>query len=544
MSTLLLNRKIVFPALSYRSVIIVLSTYFAFVLNYPLLVHFYGLAAESGTLFALSGGFVLMFAFIVIFTLLSVPYVFKPFMIFLTVTSSFALYGATKYNAIYDYDMIVNIFETNSSEASSYLSLSLLVFIFFTGILPIVFLFFVKIKSSESLSKGILSRIVLIGVALLFLAGLYILFYKSYASVGRNNSYLNKMINPAHFYYTVKYLKKKYFTKKLKYLELGKDAKLIASKNKKPTLMVLVLGETARAQNSFYNGYNRDTNPYTKDLGILAIQDVHSCGTATAVSVPCMFSNMTRGNYKHERANTQDNVLDVLKHAGVDVLWKDHDGGDKGVAKNVNLINIPMLDDPASCKDNECYDEVMLKGLDEHIESNTKDKLIALHIAGSHGPTYWLRYPKEIARFKPSCDRSDIDKCTDEELINVYDNTLVYTDYFLSKTITLLKKHEDTYNVALIYISDHGESLGEKGFYLHGSPYFIAPVEQRKVPWYLWMPNEYAKAKGIDRTCLEKKVKNGNYSHDNFFHTLLGYYGITTQKKDNILDIIDSCKLL
>jgi len=460
----------------------------------------------------------------------------------LTLASSFALYGAAKYHVIYDYDMMVNIFETNSAEATSYLSLSLLIFIFLTGVLPVLFLFFVKITPSKSLLKALWSRIVLIVVALLLLSGIYMLYYKSYAAVGRNNSYLNKMINPSHFYYTVRYLKKKYFTKKLKYVELGKDAKVLVSKNKKPTLMVLVLGETARAQNSSYNGYKRDTNPYTKDLGILAIQDVATCGTATAVSVPCMFSNLSRKNYNRERANTQDNVLDILKHAGVDILWKDHDGGDKGVAKHLNPTHIPMHDDTQSCKDNACYDEVLLQGLDQFVNVNNKDKLITLHIAGSHGPTYWLRYPKEMAHFTPACNRSDIDKCSDEELRNVYDNTLVYTDYFLSRTIALLEQYADHYNVALMYLSDHGESLGENGFYLHGSPYFMAPIEQRRVPWYLWMSDEYAKAKGIDRACLEKKVKEGNYSHDNFFHTLLGYYGIETKAKDKTLDIIGSCK--
>jgi len=543
MSKFFLNKKRVSPSLSWTRVIIVLSAYFAFILNYPLLIHFYGLAVSSSTLFALSGGFLLMFAFIIIFTLLSIPYIFKPFMIFLTLTSSFALYGATKYHAIYDYDMMVNIFETNSSEAFSYLSPSLLLFIFFTGILPVLFLVFVKIKPSTSLLKSLFSRLLLIVIALLFLSGIYVLYYKNYAAVGRNNSYLNKMINPAHFYYTIKYFKKKYFTSKLKYLELGKDAKVLVSKNNKPTLMVLVLGETARAQNSAYNGYQRNTNPYTKDLGIIAIQDVATCGTATAVSVPCMFSNMTRESYKRERANSQDNVLDILKYAGVDILWLDHDGGDKGVAKHLSPTYIPMHDDAKSCQNNACYDEVLLKGLEKYVTSNKKDKLIALHISGSHGPTYWLRYPKEMEHFKPSCNRSDIDKCTDEALLNVYDNTLVYTDYFLSKTIAFLKKYSDKYNIALMYLSDHGESLGENGFYLHGSPYFMAPIEQRRVPWYLWMSDAYAKAKGIDRVCLEKKVKNGNYSHDNFFHTLLGYYGIETKEREDALDIVGSCKL-
>ncbi|MCK5818268.1 MAG: phosphoethanolamine--lipid A transferase [Psychromonas sp.] len=537
--------KSIRPAVGIPLYIIILSLYYTFVLNYPLASRFYDLSINSGTLFTLSSPFVLIFAFIIIFTLLSIPYIFKPFIIFLTLASSLALYAALKYNVMFDSTMVENIFETNPGEATSYINSSLVLYFTVTGIIPACLIFYVKIKPTKTILRALLQRGFIIVIAVLGMLLLATFYYKSYASIARNNSYLKKMINPAYLFNSVKYLHKKYFTKKLDYLVIGKDSKLIAAKNNKPILMILILGETARAQNSTYNGYSRNTTPYTKKLGLIAFQNVASCGTETAVSVPCMFSNMPRDSYYKARANTQDNVLDLLTYAGVDVIWKDNDGGSKGVDKHVKSVPLAIKDNPELCKKGGCYDEILLKGLDDYIKSNNKNKLIALHIKGSHGPTYWLRYPPKMEKFTPSCDRSDIEKCSDKELVNVYDNTLVYTDYILAKSIELLKKYQHQYNVALIYLSDHGESLGENGFYLHGSPYVIAPIYQRRVPWLLWMPDQYAQAKGIKKTCLIAKAKatKTGLSHDNFFHTLLGFYGVKTKAKDDNLDLIESCKI-
>ncbi len=538
-------KKSIRPTISLPLYIVILSLYYTFVLNYPLVSRFYDLSIKSSALFAFSSPLVLIFAFIIIFTLVSIPYIFRPFIILLTLASSLAFYAALKYNIMFDSTMIQNIFETNVGEATSYINLSAVLYFLVTGILPACLIFYFKIKPIKTFLKGILQRVLLIVVAVLGLLLIATFYYKSYASVGRNNSYLNKMINPAYFFNSVKYLHKKYFTKKLDYLVIGKDSKLTAAKNKKPTLMILVLGETARAQNSTYNGYARNTTPYTEKLGMIAFQNVASCGTETAVSVPCMFSNMPRRSYYKARANTQDDVLDLLTYAGVNVIWKDNDGGSKGVDKHVKSVALAIKDNPKLCKNDNCYDEILLKGLDGYINSNSKNKLIALHFKGSHGPTYWQRYPLKMEKFTPSCDRSDIEKCSNKELINVYDNTLVYTDYVLAKAIKLLKKYQHKYNVALMYISDHGESLGEYGFYLHGSPYAIAPIYQRRVPWLLWMPDQYAKAKGIDKKCLIAKAKSTKtgLSHDNFFHTLLGFYGVKSKAKDDKLDLIESCKI-
>ncbi|RYU67775.1 phosphoethanolamine--lipid A transferase [Aliivibrio finisterrensis] len=519
------------------SLIILVSLYFAVVFNYPINEKIYQLSQGNGLFLFLTPA-ILTCAFIIIFSIIAVPYLFKGVVIILTLTSSMAFYASLQYNTMFDYAMIENIFETNVGEASSYLSSASIGYFIVFGLLPSLFLLKVKVIRNASWGKELFHRAALMSVAIVGLLLISVFYFKDYASIGRNNSYLNKMINPADAFNTVKYINNEYLTAPLDYITIGEDAEVIPAKNGKPTLMVVLVGETARAQNSAYNGYDRETNPYTKDLGLIAFQNTSSCGTATAHSLPCMFSNMVRTNYNRDRANNQDDVLDVLTHAGVKSVWIDNDGGDKAVAKNIEKEMISGDSSSDLCDGSSCYDEVLLQGLDERIQNTTGDQLYALHMIGSHGPTYWKRYPENMAVFTPACNRSDIENCSDEEITNVYDNTLVYTDYVIAQTIEKLKTYSDKYNVVMLYISDHGESLGENGLYLHGAPYMIAPKEQTHVPFYIWMSDDYANQKGINKAEVINKAAVGGYSHDNLFHTLLGLYGVKTSAKDNSLDIM------
>ena len=444
---------------------------------------------------------------------------------------------------MFDYTMMENIFETNSGEAFSYINGSSILAFILLGLIPTMVLLNIKITYHKSLLTLLFTKIVLLLCSLLIIGLIATFYYKDYASIGRNNSYLNKMINPAHAYNTYKYIKKNFLTKPEPYISLGEDATLIPALNHKPTLMVFVVGETARSQNIAYNGYQRNTNPYTQDMGIISFKNVQTCGTATAVSLPCLFSNMNRTHYNRQKAANQDNVLDILSHAGIDIQWIDNDGGDKKVAQNINHTEIDKKENGDLCEHHSCYDEVLLRQLPNLIASSPgSDKLFALHLIGSHGPTYYERYPKNKTLFSPACERSDIEHCTDQEILNVYDNTIAYTDYVLSQIITLLKQYQAQYNIALIYLSDHGESLGENGLYLHGTPYIIAPNEQTHVPWFFWGSDQYFINKGINKACLQQKALNDSVSHDNLFHTLLGFYGVETASKDKNLDIIASCK--
>ncbi|PKH03953.1 phosphoethanolamine transferase [Psychromonas sp. MB-3u-54] len=518
-----------------------LSIYYGFVFNYPIIDKIYILSDNQSVFYFLSP-IILTFAFIIIFSILALPYLFKAIQIPLLITSALAFYASIKYNVMFDYGMIENIFETDTGEAFTYINLGSISYFIFLGLLPAFIVFKTKITYAKSITREIVNRLLLVLVAVVGILLIAFFYYKDYASIGRNNSYLNKMINPAHAFNSFRYVNRTYFTKKLEYKKIGQDANLEGSTNEKPTLMILVVGETARSQNIFYNGYARNTNPYTQGMDIISFKDVSSCGTATAHSLPCMFSNMNRSNYNKNRAINQDNALDVISHAGVDMLWIENDGGDKRVAGNFSKIEITTEDSPDLCDAGSCYDEALLQNLDEKIQKNKGNQFIALHIKGSHGPTYWQRYPESKAHFTPACNQSDIENCSDQEIVNVYDNTLVYTDYIIAQTIKKLTEYSKQYNVVLMYISDHGESLGENGLYLHGAPYVIAPDEQTQVPWFMWLGNDYANAKGINRQCLLDKANNDTFSHDNLFHTLLGLYGVDSAAKDNQLDIIASCK--
>jgi lipid A ethanolaminephosphotransferase len=536
--------------LSPETVISLLAIYFAVVLNFPFNKKIYQLAEPGHFIFSLTPALLLTACFLIIFSLLSWKYFFKPFMIFLILASAGAMYASLQYNVIFDYTMIENVFETHPGEATSYLNLQSALSFIVLGALPALWLFNVNITSHERWYIGLFRRVILMIIGVSTIAIIALFYYKDYASVGRNNSYLNKMINPSHFYYTVKYLKKQYFTAPLPYLSQGQDAKVKASVNGKPTLMILVVGETARAQNMAYNGYDRNTNPYTEGLGIISLQNVSSCGTATAQSLPCMFSSLPRGDYNRNKAKAQDNLLDVLNYAGVDVTWFENDGGDKGVPKRVTKHEIETNKADPFCDGSSCYDEVLVQRLSEQLEKQIQNpnkdgasnQLVALHTIGSHGPTYWNRYPTKKEVFTPACRRSDIENCSDQEIVNVYDNTLVYTDYVLSLIINLLNDYTDQYNVAMVYISDHGESLGENGLYLHGTPYAFAPKEQTQVPWFMWLPEQYTDAIQIDESCIKTLAKTGQFSHDNLFHTILGLYNVETTVKNESLDITNSCK--
>ena len=530
--------------LKMTSFIVWMSLYFTFCFNFPTIAKLFSLSnTVSNPLFPYTAPIVLIAAFIIIFSCLCWPYIFKAIMIFLVITSSMALFAEVNYHTLFDNAVIESIFQTRSDEALSYVNLHSITYIIVFGLIPSIWIACIKITKRETFIKEIIARIILIGIATTALLIIALTNYKSYAAVGRNNHYLNRMIIPGHVYAGGKYLYKEFIYKPLPYKKQGLDAKLLPTKNHKPTLFVMVLGETARTYDYAYNGYKRDTNPYTKNEGIISFKNVQSCGTYTALSVPCMFSNLTRAHYNQDRAYSQDNAIDIIHRAGAEVLWIDNDGGSKGVAARMPYVATDTSKHNQYCDGTSCYDGVMLSKAAAFINKDDKNKLLVLHLIGSHGPTYFQRYPKQFDRFKPSCNRSDIENCTDQEIKNVYDNTILYTDYVDEQVIKLLKKNENKYNVAMLYMSDHGESLGENGFYLHGAPYPIAPKEQKHVPWLLWIPTQYAQQKGINLSCLKAKENIGHLSQDNLFHSLLGLYGVQSKVINPALDISASCRV-
>jgi lipid A ethanolaminephosphotransferase len=330
-------------------------------------------------------------------------------------------------------------------------------------------------------------------------------------------------------------------SKTLPFIAIGLDAVLKRSGNVAdlPKVTVVVVGETARAQNFSLGGYDRETNPLLAQEDILYFENVSSCGTSTAVSLPCMFSRYGRVDYSHELGVSHENVLDVIQRSGMRVEWIENNTGDKGLAARIGYRQVTYADDPEFCGEGECTDGILVKEVAQLLPEIDQDTILVLHQIGSHGPSYYLRYPEAFEKFKPACRTANLSACTSEEVINAYDNTILYTDKVLRDLIALFSA-QDHLASAVLYISDHGESLGENGLYLHGAPYFMAPDEQTKVPMLFWQSQIFAKSVGIDDGCLRAKA-SAAYSHDHLFHSLLGLTGVDTAERLPELDIFADC---
>lgn len=525
---------------------LLLVLFFALVLNWPIFLHFYTVLSalthvKAG--FVISIPLVLIAALNAVFIPFTFRFVLKPFFTVLILTGSIVSYAMLKYGVIFDAGMIQNIVETNSGEAGAYLNGSVALWFLLTGLLPVLVLWSLRVCYPARWYQGLALRASVLAISLLFIGGVASLYYQDYASVGRNNKSLAKEIVPANYVHGLyKYGRDVLFATPIPYQHLGTDARVVA-RGSKPTLMFLVVGETARSQNYSLNGYGKATNSFTaKEQGVVSFKDVRSCGTATAVSVPCMFSNLTRRGYDDQLASSRDGLLDVLQHAGVSVLWKENDGGCKGVCRNVPTIEILPKSYPALCQGESCYDEVLLEGLDQQIASMKGNKLVAFHLMGSHGPTYFRRYPASERAFMPDCPRSDIENCSNEELVNTYDNTIRYTDKVVGLLIDKLKSLESQYDVGLVYLSDHGESLGAMGLYLHGTPYKFAPDDQTRVPLLTWFSPQLQADRQLDMGCLAAEASSQRFSHDNLFHSMLGIMDVQTSVYDNKLDLFKPCR--
>jgi len=321
-----------------------------------------------------------------------------------------------------------------------------------------------------------------------------------------------------------------------------------AADSDRPPLLVLVVGETARSDHFALNGYPRDTTPELAARGVLSFRNVWSCGTSTLASVPCMFSSLGKAKFEARQAD-HENLLDVVQAAGMAVLWLDNQAGCKSVCARVGSASTnDLAGTPAAarlCADGECLDEALLEGLDARLaalpaERRSKGVLLVMHQMGSHGPAYGRRSTEAYKRFKPECRTTTLGDCVPAELINVYDNSIAYADHVLARTIDWAKAQAG-YAPALLYVSDHGESLGEYGVYLHGVPYPFAPDAQKHVAMVAWLGDGTAARSRIDAGCLRGRLDEA-FSHDNLYHSVLGLLDVTTPTYDRRLDIWSACK--
>ncbi len=498
-------------------------------------LHVYPITSMTSGLFVLSLAVVFICVNILLLSLVCFKYTIKPILIVLVLISAASAYFMDSYHVIIDDVMIDNIVKTDQAEAFDLLSLKQCLYLIVLGLLPSILIYRTPL-TQPTFKKALLSRLAVVISAVVVVLIIVLSMGDYYASFLRENKSLRNYSNPSYYLYSVgKYISAIYNSESHTFEHIGLDATIYPEVPERE-LIFLVIGETARADHFSLNGYAKKTNPLLEKENIINFSNVWSCGTSTAVSVPCIFGLAGRSDYDHTRSKSIGNLLDIAEHVGINVLWLDNNSSSKGVADRSHYQSYKSSDINPVC-DVECRDVGMLANLQNYIDAHpTGDILIVLHQMGNHGPAYYKRYPKEFEHFTPTCKTNQLEKCTAEEINNAYDNALLYTDYFLSESIALLKKNDPHFETIMMYVSDHGESLGEKGIYLHGLPYLLAPDAQKHVPMLMWFGENIDKEE-IDKESLIQQ-KDKKLSHDNIFHTLLGLLEIESEVYDKKLDLV------
>ncbi|WP_045767234.1 phosphoethanolamine transferase [Xanthomonas albilineans] len=464
----------------------------------------------------------------------------KPILTVLLITTAFAAHYMNSYSVYLDADMLRNVLATDHKESRELMTPALIAPLLFYAALPILVLWRVRLIRRSPVKALAIRAGFLLGM--LALGGIgAMLSFQDLSAMMRNHREIRYLATPINYLVALRQnFKSDSPTHKAPKLPLEHDAKATArAPGSKPRLLVVVLGETARAQNWGLNSYARQTTPEQAKLGVINFPDMHSCGTSTEVSVPCMFSPFGRHDYNESTIRKHQSLLHVLEHAGITTLWRDNQSGCKGVCDGLAVQSMDDAKDPQLCKDGRCMDEIMLKDLAAQVRAKPGDRVVVLHQLGSHGPSYFERYPATFRRFTPTCDTADLGNCSRGLIANAYDNSLLYTDYLLARTVETLQAMPD-YDTAMIYLSDHGESLGEKGLYLHGVPYAIAPQEQTHVPMVMWFSPGFANARSLDMACLQARSRQ-YADQDNLFSSVLGLMQVKTSVYDRSRDLFASC---
>lgn len=478
-------------------------------------------------------GLALFLLFNIFISLVSFRPAHKPLLIVIIMTASCVSYFMSSYGVVIDKQMITNVLATDVHESMELLTWPLFRHLFLLGVVPSALLILTRI-SFRPWQRELLVRGGIILCCSALLAGIILINFKEFSLFYRNNAELRMYVNPTYPIYSLaKVLKANNFAHSTEPLKvIAPDAVKPAVSHK--SAIVLVVGETARSQEFSLNGYKRTTNPQLSTRDIYNFTDVQSCGTDTAESLPCMFSHLGRDQFSRNKAKSYENLLDVMQRVGVKVFWRDNNSGSKGIADRVKYEDLSISKDDRLCSSGECYDEILLKDLGKVLDRNSGDTLIVLHQKGSHGPSYYKRSPKDFKIYLPECTQDNVQDCDRQSIINAYDNTIVYSDYVLAKLIDILKSKP--YATAMLYVSDHGESLGENNIYLHGLPYVIAPEQQTHVPMVFWASGKFLNEKNIDPALLSKR-QHSPFTHDNLFHSLLGLFSIKTDLYRPDLDI-------
>ncbi len=491
-------------------------------------------------------------------SLLAWPRLIRWVLVVLLAISGALAYFIDSYGIVFDPTMVVNLVQTDVRETRDLLSSRLLLTVLMIGLVPALWLLIQPKAPKQPLLRRVASSLAscLLGIAVMVCLALAV--FADLSSTMRNHKSLRYMVTPLNAVYSVT-------TAAVRSqagpsgppVVIGADARLLPRPaGAKPPLLLLVVGETARSMNFSLNGYGRESNPELANLPVVSMRDVTSCGTSTAASLPCMFSPLGRARFV-DLEGTQENLLDVLQRAGLAVLWLDNQSGCKGLCDRVPNSPTSRLPEGAKplpaalCSRDalgsaECFDEALLHEIDQRVAQLDPERLqrglvLVMHQMGSHGPAYFKRSPADLEIFKPECQSNALQQCTRQEVVNGYDNTIATTDRLLARSISWLRTQSARFDPGMLYVSDHGESLGENGLYLHGMPYAMAPREQTQVPMILWVPEGGELDRSLKPGCLAS-LRDKPASHDNLFHTVMGWVGATADVYRPAQDLLSACR--
>lgn len=525
---------------------LLVSLFFLAAFNMPLWQHLQAVTNSDWQGVLLRGSFALLLlaAFNLLLTLMAFRWVFKPALSLLLLGGAGAAYFMNQYGVLIDKEMLRNTVQTNPAEAFDLLSVKLAAYLLLLGALPTWLLWQTPVNYRVWHFELLRKLVVVTGCAAV-LGGVALANYQGLSSLFRNHKELRLLVTPSNLVNAGSgYLREQFASAKQPFKRIGEDAvrAVKVGGNSRKSLTVLVVGESARAENFSLLGYARETNPKLKqEDDLISFSNVHSCGTETAVSVPCMFSNLGREHYKASIAENQEGLLDVLQRSGLQVIWRDNQSGCKGACDRVIQDDVSNDKDPLLCADGECHDEILLKNLQAFIDNLQQDTVLVMHQMGSHGPAYFKRYPKAFEQFTPVCASNALNECTQEQILNGYDNTIFYNDHVLASLIDLLRRNQDKVDSGMLYVSDHGESLGEYNLFLHGTPYVLAPEQQKRVAMLAWFSKGYQQNFGFNSQCLRNNREQA-LSHDNLFHSMLGLLQVHTSAYDASLDLFAACR--
>ena len=528
------------PVLSALTLNVLVATYLMALTNSTFWGHLFRIF-DGRTVTALVFAAAVWALMLLVLSLLAVGRAQKAVLAALLIIAAVTSYYVDVLGVVVDRDMIQNAMTTTMAESKHLITLGFAVHVILYGVVPAALVFVPRLRA-RTFWRGLgVWGMVTAGSAAL-VVGLLFTNLKAYSTVLRADKELMGSVQPlAPLSATLRYAKMMVKSSEIVLQATGTDARpgAFLAQAQKPVLMVIVAGETARAANWSLGGYARETNPELAKRDIVYFPQASSCGTATATSLPCMFSPLTRDEYSYEGGLGNENLLDVLVRAGFKAEWWDNNTGDKSVGARIP-VHMMTAEDGAEFCDPECIDAVFLSRLQKTADTMTENTVIVLHQIGSHGPSYWLRYPADREVFAPACKTPELTECSTEEIVNAYDNTIAYTDWFLAQVIDMLDAQERVIP-AMFYVSDHGESLGEGGLYLHGTPYFMAPETQTHVPMVIWTADRFGTALGLDGGCLAGR-KDEVVSHDNMFSTVLGLVDVETSARNAALDLAGVCR--